>query len=198
MTQREWIVTAIASLLTVGISLGIYTSYEKSKLAISEAYSAKEHAMAQEHAKLAAESNDKLIDLQKIAIEHQKVADISQKQVASLKVERAELLRKLAEAPLPSDERDVIIAKDAEVIGALDKQVADQKVVIADQKLVIAQSVVSIAQWQAAFQDEQRSRVGLQVALDAQKALNKSEKWIYRAQGLAIGIGGGYIAGRLH
>ena len=197
MTKREWIIIVVACLLAAGIGVGIYRTYEKAKLNISEAYSAKEDAMARDHAQKASEANDRILELQKVATEHQKVADAASRSVASLKVERDALLKKLADAPLPSDERDVIIAKDAEVIAAMDKQVTSQAAVIADQKQVIDQSIVSIAHWQAAYQDEARSRAGLQIALDAQKAINKSSMWIYRGQGFAIGVGTGAVAGLL-
>lgn len=195
MTQREWIISAASLLLIALIGFGIYTHYQKAKRTIGEAYAQKADEMAKAHTRLAADSDANITNLQAQSKAQQKTVD-------QLTTERAALLKKLAAAKqgtptvpppgdgivAPPDERDAVIAKDAELIDAQTKM-------IESQKLVIAQSDVSITQWRAAFQAEQKRATGLQIALDAQKALNKADKWIYRAQGFAIGIGGGYIAG---
>ena len=156
---------------------------------------------------------------EKKADAHADAAKVSDKQVEDIKTkldiakanldrltsERDALLRKLKQPPshspvaLPSlpaipsdtpDVRDAVIAKDAEVI-------ASQKSVIEQQDAEIKGLVTSRDQWKAAYSDEKRSNVGLQIALDAQKVVSSSNKWVYRAQGLVIGFGAGYIGGRV-
>ena len=132
--------------------------------------------------------------------------DIAQTNLDRLTSERDALLRKIKQPPSPGpvalptlpaipsdtpDVRDAVIAKDAEVI-------ASQKSVIEQQDAEIKGLVTSRDQWEAAYSDEKRSNVGLQIALDAQKVVSSSNKWVYRAQGLVIGFGVGYVAGRLH
>ncbi len=122
--------------------------------------------------------------------------------------ERAALLRKLeakvppvpsdpdhavAVAPQPgpvADERDAVIAKDAELIQA-------QQVVISDQAAVIGTLIVSRDAWKATAEARQREAAGLRIALDAQKSVAASSKWLGRVQGFAIGLGAGYVTGRL-
>ena len=156
---------------------------------------------------------------EKKADAHADAAKVSDKQVEDIKTkldiakanldrltsERDALLRKLKQPPshgpvalpplpaIPSDTpdvRDAVIAKDAEVI-------ASQKSVIEQQDAEIKGLVTSRDQWKAAYSDEKRSNVGLQIALDAQKVVSSSNKWVYRAQGLVIGFGAGYIGGRV-
>ena len=131
--------------------------------------------------------------------------DIAQTNLDRLTSERDALLRKIKQPPSPGpvalptlpaipsdtpDVRDAVIAKDAEVI-------ASQKSVIEQQDAEIKGLVTSRDQWEAAYSDEKRSNVGLQIALDAQKVVSSSNKWVYRAQGLVIGFGAGYIGGRV-
>lgn len=94
----------------------------------------------------------------------------------------------VASAP---DGRDAVIEADARLISAQSQQIGS---------LTLQVSVLTIARdsYKSAFEAEQRRSASLQIALDAQKAVSASGKWLYRAQGLAIGIGAGYIAGRLH
>ena len=131
--------------------------------------------------------------------------DIAKANLDRLTSERDALLRKIKQPPSPGpvalpplpaipsdnpDVRDAVIAKDAEVI-------ASQKSVIEQQDAEIKGLVTSRDQWKAAYSDEKRSNVGLQIALDAQKVVSSSNKWVYRAQGLVIGFGAGYIGGRV-
>jgi hypothetical protein len=119
--------------------------------------------------------------------------------------ERAALLRKLAKNPIPNDvampsdpgappsdpdPRDAVIAKDAEVITELQADAG------AKDSLII-QLTVSRDQWKSAYEAENRRAVGLQIALDAQKVVSKSDKWLGRIQGFAVGVAVGYAGGKL-
>ena len=152
---------------------------------------------AQDHADQAA-----IIDARLPAIQDQ--LDNAKEALAKLSSEREVLLKKLAESKkvLPSlpqvttptvttDPRDEVIVSDAKVIE-------NQKLVIAQQDSKIVLLTTSRDEWKAAFNDEQRRATGLQIALDAQKRVSVSGKWVWRLQGLAVGFGAGYVAGRLH
>ena len=93
--------------------------------------------------------------------------------------------------PGDPDVRDAVIAKDAEVIDA-------QAKVIEGQKVEITGLGASRDQWKATYEAESRRVAGLEIALAAQKHVSASGKWIGRLQGFAVGIGTGYVAGRLH
>lgn len=144
------------------------------------------------------------------------VADLQAKLEASkadlgrLSAERSSLLRKLADAkqdsgnqagsasgsvetpvtPVSDDLHVAVIAKDAEVIEA-------QANFIKGQEAQISALVVSRDEWKAAFEAERKRAAGLEITLDAQKHVNKTGRWIGRLEGLAVGLGAGYVAGRL-
>lgn len=129
--------------------------------------------------------------------------------VDRLKAERLRLLRALAAKvpqvpsdpdpavapptqPSPlADVRDQVIAKDAEMIQA-------QQVVISDQAAVIGTLIISRDAWKATASAREREAAQLRIALDAMKTVQSSGKWLGRVEGFAIGLGAGYVAGRLH
>ena len=138
--------------------------------------------------------------------------DATKADLDRLTAERGALLRKLATAKQNSgnqsippasavappvaavpvdDGRDAVIAKDAEVIES-------QARVIKGYEASTSQLVISRDQWKAAYDAEARRAAGLEIALAAQKTVSRSDKWIGRLQGFAIGIGVGYAGGRLH
>ena len=49
----------------------------------------------------------------------------------------------------------------------------------------------------AAYQDERKARAASEMALQAQLAAVKASRWQGRIEGFAIGVGSGYVAGRL-
>lgn len=143
------------------------------------------------------------------------VADLQAKLEASkadlgrLSAERSALLRKLAAAkqdggdphgpaadpqtpvaPVSDDLHLAVIAKDAEVIEA-------QANFIKGQEAQISALVISRDEWKSAFEAERKRATGLEIALDAQKHLNKSGRWLGRLEGLAVGLGAGFTVGRL-
>ena len=98
----------------------------------------------------------------------------------------------IAPQPVPlADVRDQVIAKDAELIHA-------QQVVIQDQAAVIGTLIISRDAWKATASAREREAAQLRIALDAMKTVQSSGKWLGRVQGFAIGLGAGYVAGRLH
>ncbi len=136
--------------------------------------------------------------------------EASKADLGRLAAERSSLLRKLAAAKQDSRDQGVpangsdaapvapvsvdlsaqVIAKDAEVIAAHDGRI---------KGLEEANRLLSASrdEWKSAFEAERRRAAGLEIALAAQKHVASSDKWIGRLQGLAVGLGAGYAAGRL-
>ena len=201
MTPRLSHIVA-GAILAIGVVFGalIGIAHVAQKISGKAEASAKiEEKKADAHAD-AAKVSDKQVEDIKTKL------DIAQTNLDRITSERDALLRKIKQPPSPGpvalpplpaipsdtpDVRDAVIAKDAEVI-------ASQKSVIEQQDAEIKGLVTSRDQWKAAYSDEKRSNVGLQIALDVQKVVSSSNKWVYRAQGLVIGFGVGYVAGRLH
>lgn len=133
--------------------------------------------------------------------------EASKADLGRLTLERGALLRKLAAAKQDGRDQAVpvaghkapvapvsvdlqVIAKDAEVIEA-------QAKVIKGYEAEVVTLTASRDQWKAAFEAERKRATGLEIALDAQKHVASSGKWAGRLQGLAIGLGAGFVAGRL-
>lgn len=195
---------ALGGLLIVGLlggtALGV-DSCGKGSVIKAEQQANAAHGAADAH-QTQAQASDKLVaDLQA------RVASAAQ-DMDRLQAERAALLRKLAATvptvpshpdnapavgPVPGpvvDVRDQVIAKDAELIQAQSK-------VISDQAEVIGTLVVSRDAWKATAEARQREAAGLRIALDAQRSVATSSRWLGRVQGFAIGLGAGFVAGRL-
>ena len=124
----------------------------------------------------------------------------AQAEVAYLKAQLAKLpAPQPPSAPLPKDDP----AKDAEIVQ--DRQtIVDQAALIAaqdrqidTQKAQIVTLQASATAWEAAYDDETKRATALELALKAQVAANTSATWKGRIQGFAVGVGAGYIAGRL-
>jgi hypothetical protein len=88
------------------------------------------------------------------------------------------------------DHRDELLAADAVLIAKLDDQVKGLQLALTDEQK-------RSFEWKATAEAREREAVGLRIALDAQKHVSASGKWVGRFQGLAVGLAGGYIAGRL-
>ena len=196
---------ALGGLLIVGLLGGTALGVEscgKGSVIKAEQQANEAHGAADAHQTQAKDSDKLVTDLQA------RVASAAS-DVDRLTAERVRLLRALEAKvpPVPSypdhavappaqpgpvaDERDAVIAKDAELIQA-------QQVVISDQAAVIGTLIVSRDAWKATAEARQRDAAGLRIALDAQKSVAASGKWLGRVQGFAIGLGAGYVAGRLH
>ena len=200
MTPRLWHIIAGAVLalgLVFGIAMGI--SHVAQKISgKAEAGAKVEEKKADAHADKAKESDKQVEDIKaKLGLATTNLDRLTSERNALLK----QLHKPVSPGPvaLPSlpaipsdapDVRDAVIAKDAEVIEA-------QAKVIAGQKLEISGLVTSRDEYKAAFEGARRANTGLQIALDAQKVVNSSNKWVYRIEGFAVGISVGYVGGRL-
>lgn len=83
-----------------------------------------------------------------------------------------------------------IVAKQDELIKALDLQVYDQAQQI--KTLTLARD-----SWRLGAQESAKEALQLRAALAAQEGLTKAALWKGRIQGLMIGAGAGYVGGRI-
>ena len=189
---------ALLGLALVVIALGASAfgieSCGKGKVQQGTIQAAEAHGAADAHQQQAQASDAQVEDL-KAKVQSQNA------KVGRLLAERTALLARLDHAdhvpvdPVPPgepvrDDRDAVIAKDAEVIAAQGKQITDQAV-------VISALTVSRDAWKSTAEDRAREAAGLRIALDAQKSVANSGKWMGRVQGFAIGLGAGYVTGRI-
>jgi len=184
-------------------SLAGASSCYKKRVEAAQHQAAIEQGKADAHAEQAKAQDAAISDLKA-------KLDASKADLGRLSDERGALLRKLAAAkqnggnpgvsvdasdaapvaPVSTDLSAQVIAKDAEVIAAQDSRI---KGLEESNRLLSA----SRDEWKAAFEAERKRSAGLEIALDAQKHVASSGKWTGRLQGLAIGLGAGFVAGRL-
>ena len=189
---------ALLGLALVVVALGASAfgieSCGKGKVQQGTIQAAEAHGAADAHQQQAQASDAQVEDL-KAKVQSQNA------KVGRLLAERTALLARLDHAdhvpvdPVPPgepvrDDRDAVIAKDAEVIAAQGKQ-------IDDQGILLDQIATSRDAWKLTAEERAREAAGLRIALDAQKSVANSGKWVGRFQGFAIGLGAGYVAGRL-
>lgn len=194
MTTKYKILLALAAVLLVlyGV-LGIISCHAKRVVKAQTAVATGAAQSAEVHAAQGA-------TLDEVAAQRDAELAKAQAEVAFLKAQLAKLPAPLPpSAPLPKDDP----AKDAEILQ--DRQrIADQEAVLEAQDRQIealkAQTVTlqaSATAWKGAYQDEAKRSAALELALKAQIAANTTATWKGRIQGFAVGIGAGYVAGRL-
>ena len=83
-----------------------------------------------------------------------------------------------------------LVAKQDQLIQAQERQIQDQTAIIGTLTL-------SRDSWRLSAQQSSAEAVQLRAALAAQQGLTASALWKGRIQGFAVGIAGGYVAGRL-
>ena len=82
-----------------------------------------------------------------------------------------------------------LVAKQDEVINA-------QAYLIQGLETKIVDLTISRDAWKGSSEAREREVAGLRIALEAQKSLTKGALWKGRFQGLAVGLGCGYLAGK--
>lgn len=124
-------------------------------------------------------------------------AKASEAQAGRLQRERDSLLARLAALPPVSpDLRDEVIAKDAEVIQALQTKNEAQSGQIAVLGLALKDEQHRSSEFQAAFEHEQAARQAQEAATEAWKKAVKESRWAGRVEGFAAGVALGYVGGR--
>jgi hypothetical protein len=93
--------------------------------------------------------------------------------------------------PIPANTDLVaVVAKQDEVIKAYVEEVASLK---AENSTL----VLSRDSWKLAYDEKSKEAVAIRIALEAQVAANKAERWKGRFEGFAFGIGAGYAGAKL-
>ena len=184
MTPRAWISLALVGLL-LACGLGYYSGHKNQQIdkALQQSQELKGRIGAlQEQARLAVDQADAAA---KTAAQHEATAQ-------ALKVKLAQL-RAVPAAPGVSDPVGVVDpAGDLrdQIIAAQYSQIAAQKDEIKGLRAALD------LKDRALVTAEQRAR-GLEIALDAQKHASKSQRWLGRIEGVAVGIAIGYVGGKL-
>lgn len=93
-------------------------------------------------------------------------------------------------APAPVDLAPEVAKRD-QIIEAQDAHITALKIEVGT--LTTARD-----HWRSAEQARADQVLHLEAALEAQKAISRGSLWRGRVQGLAIGLGAGYVAGRTH
>jgi chromosome segregation ATPase len=161
-------------------------AYHSHKGSSQETISHNEDASANSHATAAQAIPDHVAELQ--AAEDR--AKASEAKAARLLRERDELLAKLAAKPVPStataDEvaaRDAVIAKDKEVIEALQVSNADLSSQVGTLKVALSDKTLQYQEMYQAFQHEQKARLAQQAATDAWRSAVKEARTQGRLEG---------------
>ena len=182
MTLRAWAVLALCVVLAAA-GLGYYSGLKNQQIdkAIAQSQELRGKISAlQEQARIAVDQADAAA---KTAAQHEATAKALKAKLAKLQAVPA--------APGVSDPVGVVGAdlRD-QIIAAQDSQIAAQNDEIKGLRAALD------AKDKALVTSEQRAR-GLEIALDAQRHASKSQRWLGRIEGVAVGIAIGYVGGKL-
>ena len=181
MTFRAWAVLALVGLL-LACGLGYYSGHKNQQIdkALQQSQELKGKIGAlQEQARIAVDQADAAA---KTAAQHEATAQ-------ALKAKLAQL-RAVPAAPGVSDPMGVVgdDLRD-QIITAQDSQIAAQKDEIKGLRAALD------LKDRALVTSEQRAR-GLELALEAQKHAQRSQRWLGRIEGAGVGLAIGYMLRR--
>ena len=184
MTLRVWISLALVGLL-LACGLGYYSGHKNQQIdkALQQSQELKGRVNAlQEQARIAVDQADAAA---KTAAQHEATAQALKAKLAQLRAVPADpgVSGPVGVVDSAGDLRDQIIA-------AQDSQIAAQKDEIKGLRAALD------AKDRALITSEQRAR-GLELALEAQRHASKSQRWLGRIEGVAVGIAIGYVGGKL-
>lgn len=183
MTFRAWAVLALCVVLAAA-GLGYYSGHKNQQIerAIQQSQELKGQIGAlQEQARGAVQQADAAAAT---AAQHEATAKVLKAKLAKLQAVPAN--------PGVPDPVGVVGADDLrdQIIAAQDSQIAAQKDEIKGLRAALD------LKDRALVTAEQRAR-GLEIALDAQRHAPKSQRWLGRIEGVAVGIAIGYVGGKL-
>ena len=183
MTPRAWISLALVGLL-LACGLGYYSGHKNQQIdrAIAQSQELRGKISAlQEQARIAVDQADAAA---KTAAQHEATAKALKAKLAKLQAVPA--------APGVSDPVGVVGADDLrdQIIAAQDKQIAALGVEVTGLRTALD------LKDRALVTAEQRAR-GLEIALEAQRHASRSQRWLGRIEGVAVGIAIGYVGGKL-
>ena len=182
MTPRAWISLALAGLL-LACGLGYYSGHKNQQIdkAIQQSQELKGRVNAlQEQARIAVDQADAAA---KTAAQHEATAQALKAKLAQLRAVPANPSMPDPVGVVGDDLRDQIIA-------AQDEQITAQRDEIKGLRVALD------AKDKALVTSEQRAR-GLEIALEAQRHASRSQRWLGRIEGVAVGIAIGYVGGKL-
>ena len=143
--------------------------------------------------------------LSKASATHKALADTKEQEVkdrdakiASLKAKRAAYRAASLSPAGQTDCGNAPAVEDPNAAGAIQDQIiAAQDEQIAALKVEVTELRTALdLKDQALIASEKRAR-GLEIALEAQKHASKSQRWLGRIEGVAVGIAIGYMGGKL-
>ena len=182
MTLRAWTVLALVGLL-LACGLGYYSGHKNQQIdkALQQSQELKGKIGAlQEQARIAVDQADAAA---KTAAQHEATAQALKAKLAHLRAVPAAPSMPGPMGVVGDDLRD-------QIITAQDSQIAAQKDEIKGLRAALD------LKDRALVTSEQRAR-GLELALEAQKHASKSQRWLGRIEGVAVGIAIGYAGGKL-
>ena len=129
----------------------------------------------------------------------QAVVDQARAEVARLRkqLEAASRVQPPSEASAGSSDPAPVAPDLGELVRSQGTLIEAQDGQIKALKLALQDETSRSGEWKAAFEAERRRSAGLEIALAAQKSISKSDCWLGRVEGLALGIGVGYVGSKL-
>jgi len=202
LDYRAWkpvAVTAGAIVVVLGVTFGAgyWQGTKRNQAKVTQSENAANVAKGEADAlKRQAEAKDQAIAAKDAGLEESR-AEVARK-VAQLESLRKQYSSHVQPHPIP------IVEPIPTGVVDLSPLVAKQDEVIMAQGVFIAgleSKVIDLSQsrdmWKEAEAARSREVAGLRIALEAQKSLTKNALWRGRFQGFAIGLGSGYVIGRL-
>lgn len=194
MTSARWILALFAVLVVGAASVVLVNGYHERKASEAEQQSlelkGKVDALQEQARELVATADG-----------HAKDAKTAAEEVRLLKAKLARAKQARPGEPsvhpvvpdgVPSDGDSPVLVDDLkdQIIDAQDRQITALSLEVDGLRSAL------VLKDQALVTQEQRVR-GLEIALDAQRHAAKVGKWMGRIQGFAIGLGVGYVGGKL-
>ena len=178
----------------VAATAGYFSGLGKDKIAASEQRNVELKAKVdalQEQARVAVDQADAAA---KTAAQHEVVAKVLKARLASTKSKGQSQSHgdPVVSDGVPATGNPDVVVDDLrdQIIAAQDQQIAAQKDEIKGLRAALD------LKDQARVTAEQRAR-GLEIALEAQRHASKSQRWLGRIEGVAVGIAIGYVGGKL-
>ena len=193
MTLRDLGIFALAVLVIVA-GLGIYVVRKNDQVSESERNAAIHAAKADALVSIGRQKDVQIASRASDLSKAEKDIQRLRADYARLRQHRESLAQFGTSVPavgLPDD------ASGDPCLAAADELINAQGRLIEEQKAQILDLTASRDAWKGAFEEEHQRSVELQLALDAQRHAAKSVKWLGRIQGFAIGVGAGYVGGKL-
>jgi len=193
--SRPILASVVAVLLVIGASIGVGYWYgtKRNQVKATQAENAANVAKGERDAfKAQAEAKDQEIAAKSAAT----LADKRALARANAEIQRIKDLPPVVPIGPGTPDLSPVVERQRQLIDAYEvgKQASEKYIFTLEaDKLDLT---ISRDAWKASSEAGAREAAGLRIALEAQKSLTKNALWRGRIQGLAIGLGGGYVYGR--